>query len=417
MALDLDQRQRRWLNALLILGTLAVGLIFLGLAANVLLFFSDLLLIFFLAWLLAFMLSPVVGLIDRATPHLPRGIAVVATYGLLIGALTLVVVVVAQSLAASIGNFVASVPTLQARLPEIVAPWQERLHSLGLAVDLQATGRSVLAGLGSVGGDVLQPLSGLALASIGIFGNFLIIVILSLYMVADRDHILAFFIRLVPPGRVEEARLFQRSVATSFGGFLRGQAITGILYGLVAVAVHLVFGLAYGPASASAVGLLMAIPFFGPGVAWVPPVLVAVFTQPDATLPVLGVMIATNMVIVNVIQPRLMASAVGLHPLVVLASILVGLKVAGIAGAVFGIPIAAVLSSFFFYYLNRSGLNARDIASRAARRLEEREGRPVRVPQPPPIPPREPAAPGTVDASGRPQGEPPDAPAAEAGRP
>jgi hypothetical protein len=51
-------------------------------------------------------------------------------------------------------------------------------------------------------------------------------------------------------------------------------------------------------------------------------------------------------------------------------------------GAIFGIPIAAVLSAFFFHYLNRSH-DTGPVASRAARRLEAREGRPVRVPREP----------------------------------
>jgi len=115
-------------------------------------------------------------------------------------------------------------------------------------------------------------------------------------------------------------------------------------------------------------------------------VLVAVLTNPDATLPTMGLMLAGWLVIMNVVQPRLMATAVGVHPIVVLGSVIVGVKVAGIAGAVFGIPIAAVISSFFFYYLNRSATLTRDVTSRAARLVEAREGRRVRIPTPPPLP-------------------------------
>ena len=50
-----------------------------------------------------------------------------------------------------------------------------------------------------------------------------------------------------------------------------------------------------------------------------------------------------------------MAGAVGLHPIVVLAAVIIGSKVAGVAGAIFGIPIAAVLSSIFLHYLEIFG--------------------------------------------------------------
>ncbi|MEA2027110.1 MAG: hypothetical protein U9O18_10510, partial [Chloroflexota bacterium] len=73
------------------------------------------------------------------------------------------------------------------------------------------------------------------------------------------------------------------------------------------------------------------------------------------------------------------------------------------------IPVAAVISAFFFYYLNRSQGGPRDVTSRAARRLEEREGRPVRVPTPPSVGtlPSAPASP-SADADTNPEPDKPD---------
>jgi hypothetical protein len=158
----------------------------------------------------------------------------------------------------------------------------------------------------------------------------------------------------------------------------------GLAYGVVAAATHLLLGLEYGFASAAISGLLMMIPFFGPVLAWMPPVLVALLTKGDVTLIAFAIMMGGSFLLLNAVAPRLMAAAVGVHPIVVLASLLLGLKFAGVAGAIFGIPIAAVISSFFFYYLNRNTA-ARDVASRAAKRLEARHGRPVRVPVPPSV--------------------------------
>jgi hypothetical protein len=87
----------------------------------------------------------------------------------------------------------------------------------------------------------------------------------------------------------------------------------------------------------------------------------------------------------NIVQPRVMASTVGIHPIMVLVSVLIGLRLYGVVGAIFAIPVAAVISAFFFHYLNRSKGGPRDVTSRAARRLEARQGRPVRVPAPPPV--------------------------------
>jgi predicted PurR-regulated permease PerM len=377
------ERERRWLDWLLPLATLAVALIAIDLISKLLTSFSDLLLIFFLAWLLAFILSPLVTFLERIVPNLPRVVAVSAVYGVLLAILIGLTLVIAANLARSVANLISQLPTFEARLPEILAFWQSAIDSLGLHLDLVAVSRQLVAQLGSFAVDVQGPLQGIAVASVGIFGNMVFVIFLSLFIVAERDSLEAFLIRLIPPAYAEEARLFETSVSRSFGGFLRGQAAIGALYGVWALGVHIVLGLEFAPASAAATGALMAVPFFGPFLAWAPPVLVAVFAKPDVLLPTLALMGVGWFLVMNVATPRVMSGAVGVSPLVVLASVLIGAKVAGIPGIIFGLPFAAVLSAFFSYYLDRSALEPRTVAVRAARRLSAREGRPVRVPSPP----------------------------------
>ncbi|HEV7810201.1 MAG TPA: AI-2E family transporter [Candidatus Limnocylindrales bacterium] len=376
-------RQQRWLTAVLVLGSLVLAMVAIDLAATVFFAFGDVILVFFLAWLLAFILSPVVAGLVRLIPVLPRVGAVVLVYATLVGAIVLVVVLVAGALAQSIAAFVAGVPDLRQHLPEIVAPWQERLNAFGLGqVDLVAQASGFLDNLATYAAQLAGPIQQLAVASVGAVGSLLIVLILSLYMVVDRDAMLSFFFRIVPPAWKEEARLLETSVARSFGGFLRGQAILGVVYAAVAALTSAVLGLPYLAVTTAAAGVLMAIPFFGPFVAWAPPVIVALLAVPNATLASAILMGGGWVVVMNVLQPRLMQEAVGIHPIVVLGSVLIGSKVAGVTGAIFGIPIAAVISAFFFHFL----VLTRDpspVAARAARRVEEREGRKVRVPTEP----------------------------------
>jgi len=316
-------------------------------------------------------------------PSLPRIIVVVVTYLVLLVGLLLVAIVTAQALAGSISAFIDSLPGIAASLPELLAPWQRLLDQFGLRIDLLSSARTVLDAAASFGGTLVGPLTDLALASLSIVGNLVLVLVFSLYIVMDRDRMLDFVGRLVPPRYGAEFRLLRTSMARSFGGFLRGQAILGLVYGAVAVVTHVLLGLEFTGASAVLSGVLMAVPFFGPFFAWAPPVIVAILTAPDQvglTLAIMGLALLAEM---NVMQPRIMADTVGIHPLVVLASVIIGAKLAGIPGAIFSVPIAAVLSSFFFYYLNRSALAAGDVATRAARVVEAREGRPIRVPTPP----------------------------------
>ena len=220
------------------LGTLVLALILVGQVAVILVFFSDILLIMLLAWLLAFILSPIVALVLRAFPKLPRVAVVAGIYVGLFVVLSWIVLVVAGSLANSIGNFIAELPDLQARLPEILAGVQRRSQNLGFQVDLVAAAQDFFARLGDLGDALVRPLTDLALFSIGIVGNLLLIIFLSLFIVIDKDRILAYINRLVPPRYAEPARLFETSVSTSFGGFIRGQAIQGFVYGGFAAITH-----------------------------------------------------------------------------------------------------------------------------------------------------------------------------------
>ena len=101
MTVQMNERQRRWLDALLILATIAVGFVVVDSVGRVFSFFGDTILIFFLAWLLAFILSPLVGWLTRIVPVLPRIGAVIVVYALLLGALIALSVLVAGALSRS----------------------------------------------------------------------------------------------------------------------------------------------------------------------------------------------------------------------------------------------------------------------------------------------------------------------------
>ena len=380
----LNERQQRWLTSFLVLGSAAFGLVILSYLAAYWNFFGDVILTFFLAWLLAFILSSPVRLLLRIVPRLPRVVAVVAVYAVLTLAVLAIVVVVAQALFSSLLEFIRIVPSLRQELPTILQPWSNRLAAFGFGqVDLVTQANAFLDGLAATAQDLVGPLQAAAVASIGVVGNVLIVFILSVFIVIDSDSILSFLLRLVPPRYADEARLLEHAIGRSFGGFLRGQAIVGFLYAVIALVVSEVLGLPYIPVITATAGILMAIPFFGPFVSWVPPVLVAFVSVPDATGAAIVLMGIGWFVVMNIVQPRVMADAVGISPIVVLASVLVGSKVAGIPGAIFAIPIAAVISAVFMYSLRRSLGDQGTVAVRAARRLEARERRRIRVPREP----------------------------------
>jgi predicted PurR-regulated permease PerM len=380
--MELTPRERRWFDAILVLGAITLFFIVLGFIGLIFTIFGDLIMVFFLAWLFAFMLGPVINRVT-AIPFMSRTGAIFIVYFILFGSLVFLSIVVAAAVVNSIGDFITNLPTLRANLPSILAPWQARLDAVGVTgVDLTAQSTVILDNLGQYAAQLAAPLQQIAVASIGAIGNLLLVVVFSLYMVADRDRLVAFGFWLVPAGYKAEAKILEEAVSRSFGGFIRGQVITGLAFGAICLAASLVFGLDYLPVTTFTAGLLMMIPFFGPFVAWVPPVLAAILLKPDALVGTAIIVGIGWVLVMNALQPRIMATSLRIHPIVVLGSVLVGIKIAGIPGAIFGIPIAAVLSALILHALGRRR-GTGGVAERAAARVGERQGRIVRQPREP----------------------------------
>src|SRR3954463_11629115 len=358
-------RDRRLLSILLVLGVVAVLMYIVTQLTTLFFYFGDILLTFFLAWLLAFIISPIVTAIVNVIPRLPRAVATILVYSGVVIVLIVLVVIAAGALATSISQFAEQLPDIRANLPTILEPWQAWLNSIGLSqVDLVAQAEAALGNLDEIAGALVEPLQQIAVASLSVVGTMLIVFFLSIYMVVDRDAVLAFLFRIVPPSYSEEARLLETSVSRSFGGFLRGQALMGFISFLVAVTTNGILGLPLAALTSVAAGLLQMIPFFGPFVSWTPPVIVALVLAPESVIPAIILMGAGWIIVMNVLQPRIMQGAVGIHPIVVLGSVLIGGRIAGIPGAIFGIPIAAVVSALVLEFIHRAS-GDRTVAGRA----------------------------------------------------
>ena len=176
-------------------------------------------------------------------------------------------------------------------------------------------------------------------------------------MVVDRDRILAKVNRIVPNRYKDEFFIFERSVARAFGGFLRAQLILAVVQAILVAVVGGIFGIPFLFLVATLSAIVMLIPFFGPPLALIPPV-VAALIYTNGFIPVTLILLVVQTGLVNWLQPKLMQGALGLHPLLVLVGLLIGSTVAGVWGALFGIPVIAVINVFINYLLFRAVPNA-----------------------------------------------------------
>jgi predicted PurR-regulated permease PerM len=347
------ERRAPWIEALIVFATIAAGFIVLGFLAAYFRDYFHLGLIFFLAWLLAFLVSPVADFIQQRLHRLPRAAAVVGVIVpvILVGAVIGVRIVV--GLGQSFADLAAALPGLIANPPPMLTDVQAWLEARGIATDITSAYESIVGGiLGGLTGGAGALFAGAA-GAFGTFVDAIVVITLAIFMAIDRDKIMQFGIELMPVARRGDQLLFRRSVGAAFSGFIRSQLILGALYGLWALLVGLVFGLPYVAATTFLTGLIMAIPIYGPYVSWLPPVLVAMLISPTTALPVAIVMFIGWFINMNVLAPLVRSDSLQVHPIVITFAFLLGAQLAGPIGAIIAIPAAAVVQAFYFVYRDR----------------------------------------------------------------
>ena len=342
------RRERWWRSVFLIVATVYVTLLLIGLLFQVLGGFAQIALIVFMAWLLAFVLSPVVAWLSQRLPW-GRGITIGIVYAITLLGSGFLLFYAVSNVGASMGEIADEYPVTRTRIEDTLRSWQDAVSFGRFEPDLLALYRDVEGTVVRLAGSALGEVPSVTFA---ILGALVVVVILSLYMLADSENILARLNRVVPARYSDEAEILERTVSMAFGGFLRAQIILAAVQAALTIGVVLAAEVPYGFLIAAISALAMLIPFFGPPLALVPPILATAVFRPDLLLIVAPVLLVVQSVLVNYLQPRLMREALGMHPILVLVGLLVGAQVAGLWGALFGIPIFAVLNVFFNYVIN-----------------------------------------------------------------
>ena len=180
--------------------------------------------------------------------------------------------------------------------------------------------------------------------------QLLLVLMLSFYIMLDGPRIMRGAVGVMPLAIRDDVVFFVDSVNRAFAGFFRGQLIQALLYSLGTAAIMSAAGLDLILLTAVVNTALMMIPFIGPPLALILPLSIAIFEAPSIALVVAILVTGLQVVIVWVVAPRVMSSAIGLHPLLVFVGILAGAKLAGLWGAVFGVPAVAVISAMVVFY-------------------------------------------------------------------
>lgn len=161
--------------------------------------------------------------------------------------------------------------------------------------------------------------------------------------------------------------------------FFRGQLFVSVINGIATGVGLTIIGLDFGFLIGLALCLLGIIPYLGIVICWIPAVIIGAVQGGSALIPgdpwwamplaVTGVFVVVQQIDAFFITPRVVGEAVGLHPLTVIASVLVwGLLLGGLLGAILAVPLTASVKVLFQRYVWRARIAPQTIGG--ARRLE-----------------------------------------------
>ncbi|MEO6892018.1 MAG: AI-2E family transporter [Ktedonobacteraceae bacterium] len=336
IAIEVAKWTRRRDIPLAILAWTAVVLLALYLASYI----GKTILLLVVAALLAYALAPLVGFLERVMPRL---FAVLIVYLVVLTAIIVLlyfIVRTAVDQVSSLSNFIGSIltPVHKGQL----TPLEQTLGTFGISPTQIATVRDqVIKQLEGFAGSIVPLLTGIADAVL----NVLLVTILSIYLLIDGSRASSGFKRAMPRSQRGRIRFLLNTLQKVVGGYIRGQLFLCALIGMLVGIGMQVIGVPYAILLGVFAFVLEFIPILGTLVSGAVCVLLALTKGPLVALIVLVYFIFVHIIEGDIVGPRIVGKAVGLHPVVSIVALIAGSELFGIWGALFASPVAGVLQS------------------------------------------------------------------------
>jgi predicted PurR-regulated permease PerM len=334
-----------WLRALIlpliVLAWLALAVLFIWVLSH----FTRTILILVLAAVLAFAFTPLANFFTRWTSR-PFAIALAYVVGLSVvfgfGAY------IVATTAMQIGVLVTNLPTyaqqaqgMQPQLETLLTPFGVQPGWFA-ALETQATGQ-LQAFAGAVASDLIPRIA----EFFGTVIDLIVVLILSIYLCSNGVRI-AHWLNTETPGDTRfRARALVVVVNRVVGGYIRGVLTLAVLVGVLVGVGLALLGVPYAVLMGVLAFFMEFVPVLGVLVSGAAAVAVALvsFGEPIRPLIVLAYFVVVHIIEGDVIGPRIMGRAVGIHPATGLIALIAGTEVFGIWGALFAAPLAGLLQA------------------------------------------------------------------------
>ncbi|GAA5500798.1 hypothetical protein Dxin01_00523 [Deinococcus xinjiangensis] len=330
------------------------------------------LLLFWLAWQFARQLTGVLVMIGAAyaisyvvNPLLnwlqARGLRRGWSVTLLLLAFLAVVGLLFWTVASQVTNLIGSLPSLFERFPALLDQWLKDHRDIPAVAQMQGKLMTyvnekisdITANIGPITASLLNPNSdvmGRLAGVLGWLGQAVVVLTLAVFFMLDHERPGRMLLGLLPRSWQPVAVRLTTDISQSFGGYLRGQLITGLVISIIAGGGLLLLKVPNALALGLLTGMFGLIPMFGMLLATVPVLLQAI---PQGTTTLIGVCVLyffINQAAFNFVQPMIMGRTSNLTPVGILIAVLIGGSIGGLGGAFLAIPAAMLVQRWVLRY-------------------------------------------------------------------
>lgn len=297
------------------------------------------LLILTIAALLAFAITPLVKILQR---FIPRFLAILIVYLVVLFGIGLLVYLVVSTAIIQGAALVTQVRAFLDGKTDPLASFEQPLRSFGITTQQLADFRQQIIGrLGGVAGDAIPFLR----SFLDFLLDTVIIAVISIYLLLDGARVTRWLRGNMPIIERRRVNFLLDTIQRIVGGYIRGQLLLSSLIGVLVGVGMALFHVPYAVLLGVMAFVLEFIPVLGTLISGAICVLLALTQGWLIAVGVLVYFIVVHILEGDIIGPRIVGEAVGLHPVVSLVALVAGAQLFGIWGALFASPIAGVLQA------------------------------------------------------------------------
>lgn len=297
-----------------------------------------------LAMAVAFLVTPAVDFINR---YIPRLFAALLVYALVLAVLGGLCYALIFSLIQQVNYFSQNLPGYVQNLPTTYANTQKWLIQQGIPQQtIDATINSINQQANSLAASLANNLVSIIFVVTDAIINVLLVVVLSFYLVLDGKRIRNSIISIVSKRIMTHVLLFEDALNRVVGNYIRGQLTLAALIGILAGVGCYMLGLNNFALIIGVLAFLFeTIPMVGPALASIPAILISLLlpTPFPRTYEILVYFIIIQIFESNILGPRIVGHAVGLHPVASILALIAGAQLFGAFGALLATPIVAAV--------------------------------------------------------------------------